>query len=75
MDKGSNPTPRAYLGGLYKSNKNEISKDYSRKTHLTYRELASISKEAQEEKQEEYETVILYRRIDSITKNCSKLSS
>jgi hypothetical protein len=38
---------------------------------LTYRELASISKEAQEE----YETVILYRRIDSITKNCSKLSS
>jgi hypothetical protein len=42
---------------------------------LTYTELASISKEAQEEKQEEYETVILYRRIDSITKNCSKLSS
>jgi site-specific recombinase XerD len=64
---GSNPTPRAYLGGLYKSHKNKIIKDSSRKTDLLYRELASNHEE------EEYEIAVLHQKIDSITKTCSKL--
>jgi NADH:ubiquinone oxidoreductase subunit B-like Fe-S oxidoreductase len=51
---GSNPTPRAYLGGLYKRHKNKVSKDSSkRKTDLTYRQL--LSKQEEEEKEKENE--------------------
>ncbi|HEY6659413.1 MAG TPA: hypothetical protein VIZ62_12885 [Nitrososphaeraceae archaeon] len=54
MDKGSNPTPRAYLGGLYKRHKNKVSKDSSkRKTDLAYRQL--LSKQEEEEKEKENE--------------------
>ncbi len=69
---GSNPTPRAYLGGLYKINKNKVGKDSSRKTDLTYNnELTSCLQK--EEKEKEYEIIVLYKKIDSITKTCSKL--
>jgi hypothetical protein len=66
---GSNPTPRAYPGGLYKSHKNKVSKDFSSKTHLIYREQIPSTTH----KEEEQEIVKLFQRIDSITKTCSKL--
>ena len=67
---GSNPTPRAYLGGLYKNNKNEEEKDSSkRKTDLTYKPLLTSNQKEVESK----ETDLLDRKIDSITKGCSKL--
>ena len=70
MDKGSNPTPRAYIGGLYKINKNKVNKDSSkRKTDLVYRQQISN----QEEEEKEKETNLLYRKINFITKDCSKL--
>jgi hypothetical protein len=49
---GSNPTPRAYLGSLYKNNKNE-EKEYSsnRKTDLTYRLLLTSNQKAVEKKE------------------------
>jgi|GEM_PF-1730251 hypothetical protein len=69
MDKGSNPTPRAYLGGLYKINKNKVNKDSSkRKTDLVYRQQIS-----NQEEEKEKETNLLYRKINFITKDCSKL--
>ncbi|MGZ5500396.1 MAG: hypothetical protein ACXWEW_04530 [Nitrososphaeraceae archaeon] len=48
---GSNPTPRAYLGGgLYKINKNKVNKDSSRrKTDLVYRQQTSNQDEEKEE--------------------------
>jgi hypothetical protein len=67
---GSNPTPRAYLGGLYKSHKNKVGKVSSkRKTDLAYRQ--QISNPEEEEKVKE--TDLLYRQINFITKTCSKL--
>ena len=70
MDKGSNPTPRAYLGGLYKNNKNEEKEDSSkRKTDLTYKPLLTSNQKEVERK----ETDLLERKIDSITKGCSKI--
>jgi hypothetical protein len=67
---GSNPTPRAYLGGLYKSHKNKVGKVSSkRKTDLAYRQ--QISNQEEEEKVKE--TDLLYRQINFITKTCSKL--
>jgi hypothetical protein len=52
MDKGSSPTPGAYLGGLYKNNKNE-EKEYSskRKIDLTYRLLLTSNQKAVEKKE------------------------
>ena len=67
---GSNPTPRAYLGGLYKINKNEEKEDSSkRKTDLTYKPLLTSNQKEVERK----EAYLLDRKIDSITKGCSKL--
>ncbi|HEU5462179.1 MAG TPA: hypothetical protein VFU79_07905 [Nitrososphaeraceae archaeon] len=68
---GSNPTPRAYLGGLYKSHKNKVGKDFiKRKTDLVHRQ-QQISNQEEEEKKKE--TDRLYRKINFITKGCSKL--
>ncbi len=68
---GSNPTPRAYLGGLYKINKNKVNKDSSkRKTDLVHRQQISNQEEEEEKKKE---TDLLYRKINFITKTCSKL--
>jgi predicted DNA-binding ribbon-helix-helix protein len=67
---GSNPTPRAYLGGLYKSHKNKVGKVSSkRKTDLAYRQQISNSEEEEKVK----ETDLSYRQINFITKTCSKL--
>ncbi|MGZ8887064.1 MAG: hypothetical protein ACXW1A_02260, partial [Nitrososphaeraceae archaeon] len=47
---GSNPTPRAYLGGLYKIDKNKVNKDSSkRKTDLVFRQQTSNQDEEKEE--------------------------
>jgi hypothetical protein len=50
--QGSSPTPGAYLGGLYKNNKNE-EKEYSskRKIDLTYRLLLTSNQKAVEKKE------------------------
>ena len=71
---GSNPTPRAYLGGLYKINKNKVNKDSSkRKTDLTYRQ-QQISNQEEEEETDLYTKINNYnRKINFITKSCSKL--
>jgi hypothetical protein len=56
---------------LYKSHKNKVNKDSSkRKTDLTYRQQQTSN---QEEKEKEKETDLLYRKINFITKTCSKL--
>jgi glutathionylspermidine synthase len=58
---------------LYKSHKNKVNKDSSkRKTDLTYRQ-QQISNQEEEEKKKE--TDLLYRKINFITKGCSKLYS
>ncbi|HET9807189.1 MAG TPA: hypothetical protein VFP49_09795 [Nitrososphaeraceae archaeon] len=49
MNKGSNPTPRAYLGSLYKNNKNEEN-ILQRKTDLTYRLLLTSNQKVVEKK-------------------------
>ena len=62
---GSNPTPRAFLGDLYDINKSEKSKVSLRNKGLSYK---------QENKHEQNETEynLLIRKIDSITKSCTK---
>jgi hypothetical protein len=55
---------------LYKSHKNKVNKDsLKRKTDLTYRQ-QQISNQ---EKETEKETDLLYKKINFITKGCSKL--
>lgn len=63
--KGSNPTPRAYLGDLYNNIKSKKSKDSLRNKGLS---------EGQEYNQDQSQTEPgpLIRRSDSITKSCTK---
>jgi len=57
---------------LYKINKNKVNKDSSkRKTDLVYRQQQTSNQEEEEEKKKE--TDLLYRKINFITKTCSKL--
>jgi hypothetical protein len=57
---------------LYKINKNKVNKDSSkRKTDLAYRQQQISNQEEEEEKKKE--TDLLYRKINFITKGCSKL--
>jgi len=63
----TNPTPRAYLGGLYINNKNDEEKNPLRKIDLKYNGRLIYNQ------QEEKISDSLYRKIDSITTTCSKL--
>ena len=62
MNKGSNPTPRAYLGSLYKNNKNEEN-ILQRKTDLTYRLLLTSNQKVVEKKE-----IDLFERLEKINK-------
>ena len=61
---GSNPTPRAYLGNLYDNLKSHRKSNYYRTTDLAQ---VSISDVKEKEK-----ITIITKKIDSITKSCSK---
>jgi hypothetical protein len=57
---------------LYKNNKNKQEKIYLRKTDLIYNRQLTFNQQKQEEEREQ-STNLLYRKIDSITKTCSKM--
>ena len=67
---GSNPTPRAYLGDLYDINKNENSRGSFRKKGLSHTK-ANSKDQSKGDKEKENDT-IAYRKINSITKTCTK---
>jgi hypothetical protein len=61
----SNPTPRAFLGDLYDINKSQKIKSSLRNKGLSY-------KQENKYKHNETELDLLIRKIDSITKSCTK---
>jgi hypothetical protein len=67
---GSNPTPRAYLGDLYDNNKNVNSRGSFRKTGLS--NTKGNSKDRSKGDKEKENDPIAYRKINSITKTCTK---
>jgi hypothetical protein len=67
---GSNPTPRAILVDLSEINKIKRCKNTVRKTRLSFKQEKHIA-EQQNNKKTEYD--LLLRKVNSITKSCTKL--